>query len=469
MNSTRKIYFALIAFFLASILFFLSIPHIEKAMFTTVEPQEYNVVLISFDTLRADHLGVYGYSRNTSPNIDRFSEKAFVFKDCYANSPWTLPSHMSILTGLYSSNHGVYNDTLRLKNSTLTLAEVLKDNGYTTAAFTDSGYVKTLFNYHSFDVFDDTGGTFSKNFKSMIDWIKGNSDRKFFLFWHTFRVHAPYIPRKQYDVFTDEGYDGIVDVYKDENETLCANYTGIIQNKCLGKTGQYYNTLLKEGLINKTDIDYVIGKYDGEILTLDNDFSRLIKQLSESGLMDKTIIIVISDHGESFADRPHSWRYNIGHAQSFNEVLRIPLILSYPGLDKQVFVDKTCESTDIMPTVLDLLDIPIPSGLDGISLFEKIGSEKDYPAYSELLQGTKEYVVVFKDHKLIYNKIRDSFEVYDLKNDPLEKNNMFGQDKKLDESLLDLMFSKMKNVTETDEVSIDEDTMQELRRLGYLV
>ncbi|MFH1788226.1 MAG: sulfatase-like hydrolase/transferase, partial [Candidatus Altiarchaeota archaeon] len=129
-----------------------------------------NVILVSIDTLRADHLGVYGYGRNTSPAIDSFSGKALVFENVIAQAPWTLPSHISMLTGLYSTRHGVASMGNVLPNSTLTLADILHDAGYATAAFTDGGYVSKRFNYHTFDVFDDSGDHKGRNYEGMLDW-----------------------------------------------------------------------------------------------------------------------------------------------------------------------------------------------------------------------------------------------------------------------------------------------------------
>ena len=139
-----------------------------------------SVILISIDTLRADHLGVYGYERNTSPHIDEFARNAIVFENAYAQAPWTLSSHMSMLTGLYPSKHGVINQSLKLSNSTMTLADVLHKQGYTTSAFTGGGYVSGEYNYHTFDVFDDSGGSSGKNLDSMLEWLDNHSNEKFF-------------------------------------------------------------------------------------------------------------------------------------------------------------------------------------------------------------------------------------------------------------------------------------------------
>ena len=138
-----------------------------------------NIILFSVDTLRADHLGIYGYQRPTSPNIDHFFASRVVFKDCYATSSWTLPSHVSMLTGLYSKNHGAFCRACQLSDTKTTMADVLHKEGYATAAFTGGGFVSKSFNYHTFDVFNDVGNIDGRNFGDMLGWVSGHADDRF--------------------------------------------------------------------------------------------------------------------------------------------------------------------------------------------------------------------------------------------------------------------------------------------------
>ena len=176
---------------------------------THTEPPK-GIILISLDTLRADHLGCYGYYRNTSPSIDAFSKENIVFDHAVVQAPNTLPSHMSIMTSLYPSFHGVWRKNSRLADEHTTLAELLQEGGYQTAAFTDGGYVRAVFGFNQgFDTYDDRGGGIARILPKVKKWLDENKLNKFFLFIHCYDIHAPYNPPPPYNsIFHDFTYAG---------------------------------------------------------------------------------------------------------------------------------------------------------------------------------------------------------------------------------------------------------------------
>ena len=393
-----------------------------------------------------------------------------VFENAIAQAAWTLPSHMSMLTGLYSSRHGVINTSFRLSKSTLTLADILYERGYRTAAFTGGGFVSKKYNYHTFEVFDDSGGSSGRNFNKMLDWLNINSDEKFFLFWHNFLPHIPYTPPEEYDIFSDKNYAGIVNVDYDENEPLCADlkdddekYQG-----CIKKTSWYYTMLVDK--VDETDLEHIQAKYDGDILWMDEMFREIMGRLEERGVIKKTIIIFTSDHGESFAERKTQKR--IGHGIMYQEVLQVPLIIRIPGQTQHIRINSIVESVDILPTILDILDIEQPNGLDGKNLIPLIKDpDTGGVGYSEHFNNRIEYSIIHQNLKMIYKKENsgDVFELYDLITDPHERNNIFGLNKSIDEYVTGKLFSKIpEKIATTEEVVLDNKTKERRRELGYL-
>ncbi len=427
------------------------------------------MILISLDTLRADHLQPYGYDRPTSPVLDRLAQDGVLFENCIAQAPTTLPSHMSIFTSLYPSHHGVIDRWRRLSDETPTFVDVLHQAGYTTAAFTGAGFVREKFNYHTFDSFSNSAyydlhnSSDDQQFEEMLEWLDAHSsiEQGFFLFWHTYRVHSPYSPAQSHDPFSDPSYDGPVDVEPDSDSPVCVDDP--TDYGCTWKGRPYYDRLLP--MLSAEDIQHVVDKYDGEILEIDAMLERLWQRLEASGLLENTVVVLTSDHGESFGDRERNRR--IGHGLLYNEVLEVPLIFWVPGVEG-ARVGRMVESIDLAPTVLEIVGLQALAGVDGRSLRTVADNAEDVPesAYSEYLFKSMR-TVIWEGFKLIEN---DSvFELYDLRSDPDELDDLWGTGHPSEQKLVEILATIVTGeVNLGSEQPLDDETLEELKALGYL-
>jgi arylsulfatase A-like enzyme len=322
------------------------------------------VILISLDTLRQDHLGCYGYGRNTSPNIDRFArEDAVVFDEAYAQAPYTLPSHMSIFTGLYPEAHGVLTSRVadetrrvaRLPSRIPTLGEAFAAHGFRTTAFTDGFLVSGKYGFaRGFDEYRDEwkpkleDNGFRKFGKAMHRWIRWHADEDFFLFIHTYDTHSPYpAPEPFRSRFANEPPGR-------ELPSASLLYANLLEVHDNLKLPQY------ETLQDLVDV------YDGSVAFVDHEVGKLFDLLKREGLWRDAVIAITSDHGERFLENG----LMIGHGLGLsNEEVRIPLLIKLPGSAYAGRrVDHVVESVDIMPTLLAASNIPEPGDLQGQNL-----------------------------------------------------------------------------------------------------
>jgi arylsulfatase A-like enzyme len=441
-------------------------------------PEGINIILISVDTLRADHLGCYGYTRDTSPHIDALAADGARFVNTYASSSWTLPSHVSLFTALHGAHHQVYHDDEQMDSSMLTLAEALHALGFTCAAFTGGGFVSPAYGFakgfESYDV--GTGGVFHQDSadrvsRAVTDWIDRHRERNFFLFVHTYQTHSPYACPPPYKV-----------MYLREDSLF--GHADLFQH--LGGKENLYRQLPEAEKQNLIDL------YDGEIRYVDDRLvGPLVGQLKSLGLYDKTLIVFLSDHGEEFFEHG-AW----GHGQSlYDELLKVPLILKYPHFRFQGDVIETVVSlVDVFPTLLDETEWDAPlSGLDGKSLKPVLeGREtKDRRFLADL--GAN----VMKSHvpkriaansgrfKLILNDpyspqdldffqvpppVVDPVELLDLNSDPGETTNRSDQNPSLASELIrwinDVYAAAQK--AQTRKARIDQSVRDQLKALGYI-
>lgn len=449
LNFSPKIYSVKSSFGILSLVIFFNV----ACYFLPLKANRPNLLIFSVDTLRSDHLSCYGYKRKTTPNIDLLAKDGVLFTNTIAQSSWTLPSHMSLLTGLYSSSHGVMVPNNKLNNQHLTVAEILQNAGYKTVAFTDGGYLSHQFGYQGFDRFDDRGYGIETIYIKAVNWLKKNHSRPFFLFLHTYQPHCPYNPPPLYDIYSDKNYRGIVDASR--------------------KSDHYHS--IKHKLTLK-DYLYVIDKYDGEIYYTDHFLGKLLEELRDLGIYEKSIIVFTSDHGENFLDHP---TYGIGHGQLYDEIVKVPLIIKAPIFLKNQIIGAQVESIDIMPTVLELLGISIPNKVDGDGLVElvKKGSYDKVFAFSENYNSVHETTRMIRssDWKLL-SRIwpQKKLELFNFKNDPKEKHNLFAEEvetgKFLFEKLQKWIYTQEEKVKifPTDKIEHDDELTEKLKALGYI-
>ncbi len=315
-------------------------------------PRHRNVIVVSIDTLRADHVGTYGAYRPTTPALDAFAAEATVFTNAFAVWPETSGSHMSLFTSRYPSEHGVKGFMTTPPASIPLLAEELRAAGYRTRAFTEDGGVWANAGFaRGFTAYGERrsptavyAGEAAATFADATRWLEAHRDRTFLLFVHTYQVHAPYTPPKPYKLL-------FADVPGREGVGFAANALS----------------------------------YDREIRFTDDQLGPFLASVRRLGLADETIVIVLSDHGEEFGDHG-----GMGHGRTLHrEVLRVPLIVWAPGLVRAARVTTPVTLLDVAPTVLDLLGLPADRGQRGTTLAPVLrgtgaGPAADRPLYGEV-------------------------------------------------------------------------------------
>jgi arylsulfatase A-like enzyme len=426
--------------------------------------QKMNVLLLTLDTLRADHLGCYGYAKNTSPALDTLASSSIVFDQAIAQSAITPVSHASIMTGLNPYNHNLRSlhggVNYRLPESRLTLAEIMGANGYETGGFVSAFPVTEHYGLHQ--GFETWGEAFQKKddkkilsktgvvntgtaqracdatTKKAVAWLRQHAENPFFAWIHYFDVHDPIIlpPDEYLKRFYPESRD-------------------------------------------KPDILRAV--YDAEIAFMDDQIERLLEELEALGIRENTLLAILSDHGEGLGD--HDWW---GHSILYQEQIRLVFILSIPGRTDGTRVSSLVRSIDLVPTLIELLGLNIPeeTGFDGKSLLEIIDESPGQPriAYSESindltayydsqLQDDSLYAVSDGRWKLILyrEKSRDKeLELFDLQADPHELNNLSEKHPEVTSRLRNELIKMQAIVQNPPRPTMDEKTRERLKSLGYI-
>ena len=453
-----------------------------------------NVLLISFDTLRADRLEPYGYPRPTSPNIDAFASRGVVFEAARAQASQTAPSHASLFTSEYVGAHKIINvhgknpKVHLLPPGVRTLAEVLSEAGLETAAFVNGGNLTRKMQMdRGFDLWDEKLEGVEGRVDSLVNWMMEPGRGPFLAMLHTYQVHAPYLPpREVYPEFVDPGYEGPL-------RSRLESYLELSPEQAwAAAVGPSY----WEGMLDYTDEDvgFLSDLYDAEIRYLDSQFRRLLEYvLGHAELSNNTAIVLLSDHGEEFKEHG---KYQ--HDQLFEELVHVPLIVRLPPeAERQGAVgrvEEPVELIDVAPTVADLLGVDT-SGIDwvGRSLVPFIrapgqtprGWERR-PSFTELVvdPGPKYYrAVVFQGWKYIHawqSNIDVTWEwLFRLEQDPGELNNLIkSEDAEAQRALTRLQALLEEHTVESAKrgqrlgsggaVEMDEDMERLMRQLGYI-
>ena len=384
-----------------------------------------NILLVTINSLRADHLTCYGHFNLTSPVIDAVAGEGVLFKKAIAPSPWTLPSHMSMLSSLAPRQHQVTNDDTKLRDETVLLSEVLADAGYATAGFVSGPYVKAIYGFsRGFDLYDDFSAVrrlgrpeqtiitspilLEKTSEWFDSWDRDGREKPFFMFLHMFDVHYDYNPPAPYKMMFDPDYKGPVTGI----EMLFAKHF--------------------RGKIDPRNVEHLAALYDAEIRFTDFHLGEILKVLRNLGVYDNTILVVTADHGEEFFE--HGW---MSHRRTlYDESIHVPLIMRYPpGIPAGVVVEQMVRTVDVAPTILSLAQIPKPENFGASSLkaphaerdltgLIRGGTWEDSPpllSFGQLHGGLSS---VRSENLKLIQRDKGAAEFYDLVKDPREQSRL---------------------------------------------
>ncbi|MGE0639734.1 MAG: sulfatase [Thermoanaerobaculia bacterium] len=306
-------------------------------------------ILISIDTLRADHLGAWGYELPTSPFLDQLAARSTVFENAWSQVPSTLPSHISMFTGLYPAEHGVFPPSAVLSPEIHTLPELLRQAGFRTGGHTEGGYVQGGYGFaRGFDEWTDTpydgDADIVRTLGRGLEFARGvPAGERFFLFLHSYTVHDPYEPPEPYRSMFWSGPPP-ADAGSADGPHFAAVNSGA-------------------ATASPEAIAYYRALYDGSIRYLDDALRSFFGELESSGLLAETTVILTSDHGEEFGEHGR-----LVHTQIYPECLHVPLLVVHPGQPTGSRSGALAESVDLLPTILDLAGAPAAPGISGSSL-----------------------------------------------------------------------------------------------------
>jgi len=454
-----------------------------------------NVLLIAIDTLRPDHLGCYGYKRDTSAHIDRFSQEGVIFTQAICQIPEIQSSVISYLTSTFPTLHyrDYQNDRSFLNPKVISLPGIFKKYGYSTGLITD--HPKQILRIQGIKSdFDTYWGEVNNNpeelTKFALEWLSKNRNRDFFLYLHYFGSHAPYQPSLPYSrrYFLDKhnSPDKKIPIAKEDKDIL-------------GFIPKY---VAQEQI---TSVNYYRCNYDGKIRLVDEQIGTLLSGIKKMGLDKKTLVVLISDHGEALGE--HNLYFQ--HVYTlYDELIKVPLIIKYPGfIPKKRIIGEQVKLLDVMPTILDLAGIKGYHRLEGESLLPVILGKSDYSGkevfgtacrkimYSLRIGGWKLMYADFQKLKerqpffepwpalMIKKGYPQVYELYNLKKDSEEMRNLTAEKeekflflkKKLDEFVMKSEAQEIaaerqaqQDLTIGEIKPLDHEVIEDLRNLGYV-
>lgn len=314
------------------------------------------IILIVVDSLRADHLGCYGYKRNTSPTIDEIAKENILFKWCFSTISYTVPSFTSLLTSLYPSDHsiGFHHKFPKLdKDKDILLPEILKSLDYSTAAILGSMALRKEIGLDAgFDVYDDPDWRSAQNSnEKLFSWLDDNHDKDFFAMMHYFDAHIPYKPPTPYDK------EFVGDAYYGKSKHLNVKLDGWLDEEIQIGGIPKSSILSNDGKV-ETDVRYYISQYDGCIKYIDNAIAKVVEKLKKLNIYDDCLLIITADHGDAMGEND-VWFFH-GYTVT-PDVIHVPLIMKLPKECEWVtgndnVVDVHVSHIDLMPTILDMLE-----------------------------------------------------------------------------------------------------------------
>jgi len=442
-------------------------------------PRRPNVVFLILDTLGASYLSRYGEHAGVSPAIDGFLAEAYSFRRAYAQYGATLPSTTSLFTGLYPIHHGVYGHS-GFKPGIDSLVGRLAAAGYFTEAITEGGYVSSGWGTsRGFDRYDNgplqdhhAAGFAPRTFDVAMRWLEERgTETRFFLVVHTYEVHSPYLPR------TEESRRIIEQLSPEDSGPLDARWQSIAILS--HNSGQ--------GDLTDVQLRRLKAHHLATVHELDAFVAAFLAKLAELGLEDDTLVVLLADHGDQFGEHG-----KLGHGETLhNRVLNVPLGFRWPRRIEPGESDAPVQLVDVIPTVLDLLELPVPEGIDGRSLAPLIRRSPDAPAprpaFAELRGPNAEckrlglpadcrldrFAVQTERFKFVSSAVPPGEALYDLRADPLETRNVAAdhpEEVVRHRALLDAYRATAReaDAAAPGEQTMDPATRDRLEALGYL-
>ena len=428
-----------------------------------------NIVLITIDTLRSDHLSCYGYERNTTPHIDNIAEQGTIFKHVVAPSSWTAPSMASLFTSTYPINHGVVHGIKYRKekkevfsDELITLPEILRKRGYTTFGVSSNHHLTEELGFaRGFDYFEYQGWTKAEVVNRILfSWEDAlRQSNKYFLWVHYNDPHTPYVGRSPWiERYATQSLDQVLKVSRKSKSHLRLN--------------EFIPTLKKD----PQSLSDLVALYDSEISYVDFHIGELIKKFA---LDRNTLILITSDHGEEFLDHGQ-----LGHGHNLHgETVNIPLIIKQPYSSNKKTVEEYVNLLDIMPTILDLVKVDLPDQTLGTSVWERKGlllwlremvSSNDKSEFNFIELDRKPIMksIMTPQWKYIYNYKDETEQLYNIEKDPLEVNNLVDKEEKLGNVLKEQLFhwvsQSKKYPPRKRSVTLSPEEEKKLRALGYI-
>lgn len=472
-----------------------------------------NLVVISITGLQAKHMGLYGYERNTTPNIDAFSEEGFVFDNFFTVASRTVPASISLFTGQYPHKHGVWDwlGKVQLDSETETFTQLLKEHGYKTAGFSGGGQYNGRYGTsRGFDIFTDNKGEyvgFAENMDDAFTWLEENGDEKFFLFMQGFDTHCPYFPPEPYETMFDPDYKNRNDIdysvcywSSPETKPMKGEAEDILSLRKVitwgGTTVGNPEEEWEEVAFEERDIDHLISLYDGGVAYADFLVGKILDKLSGLGLEKNTIVVILADHGDVF--RGEKSQFMGGGAlfgTFYDDVLKVPLVIKIPDTEGGKRLGGLAHIIDVAPTILELLGIEEDKEMQGKSLLPLVYGDDEVNEYiyaggqnyrpktiRHPFRGVIEVDVIRNDReKLIRATLVDydkdttevEYELYNTKEDPGELHNLYDAQPSIADDLvlrLEKWLVSAKKITPEDPAQqdvIQEKLLEEGRKRGY--
>jgi len=418
-----------------------------------------NILVVVSDTLRADHLPIYGYHRDTAPNLSALAESAMVFERAYAQAPSTKPAIASLFTSKYPSQHGAIDNEHALDDSLTTLAETLAAAGYRTGAFVENRTIGREFRYdRGFEHWVMDPRRHAKRYKYLIRdmslrdldiqidyWAEDNCKAECFLYVHYIDPHSPY-----------EAPQGYLGYYGDADERVEAR--------------------LAVGDVADEDIATLIDRYDEEIRYVDQRFANLVDTFEKLGLLDDTVVIFLSDHGEGFGE--HGYTH---HSTSvYSDLIHIPLIIRYPKRFPAGRSQLPVQHIDLFPTIAELVGADMAqAAVEGRSLLGALAPARrdadETTIIAEHLRkgwGTPGRAIIRDGYKLVHHLDTDRYELFDVARDAGDANDLLATESTDAVASLKAELERHVKRTRASEeavtVEISDHTMNALRELGYV-